>query len=46
MYLEPVSEAEVHRGQEQWRSIRTLGSLFGTAQDVTRRIGLSAVAFG
>ena len=46
MYLEPVSETTVHRGQEQWRSIRTLGSLFGTAQDVTRRIGLSAVAFG
>ena len=50
MYLEPVSEAAVYhttaRGQELWRSIRTLGSLFGTAQDVTRRTVLSAVAFG
>ena len=34
------------RGKEAWRQVKTLGSLYGSGEDVTRRIGLAARAFG
>ena len=34
------------RGKEAWRQVKTLGSLYGSGEDVTHRIGLAARAFG